>query len=139
MSRSAKVATSAAKSTAKPPLGAPNGGSLTRRVAAAIRILGNEFTITEVATYVGIPRSAVAIRIQNMVARKQLETVSLHNHEAVYSIRYLKPASNPEETLAILMGNLRYEDHIPKPRRQYLQGQQATHDSGGSRMQPITT
>lgn len=112
---------------------------MTRRVAAAIRILGNEFTITEVATYVGIPRSAVAIRIQNMVARKQLETVSLHNHEAVYSIRYLKPASNPEATFATLMGNLRYEDHIPKPRWQHLQGSQATHGGGSRRVQPIVS
>lgn len=112
---------------------------MTRRVVAAIQTLGSEFTTTEIATYAGLPRSTVAIRIQNMVARKQLEAVSLHNNEAVYAIRHLKPPSDPEAALATLMGNLRYEDHIPKPRWQHLQGSQATHGGGSRRVQPIVS
>ena len=136
MSRSVKVATSVAPNTAKPLLGAPNGGRLTRRVVAAIQTLGSDFTATELATFTGIARPAVAIRIQNMVAKRQLEAVSLRNNEAVYAIRYLRPPSDPEAALANLMRSLRYEDHVPKHRRQHLPGPQATHGCSLGGVQP---
>jgi len=112
---------------------------LTLRVVAAIRTLGDEFTVEDVATYAGIPRSVAAGRIQNMVARKQIEAVHQHKNVTVYSIRYLKPSSDPEAALSTLMGNLRYEDYIPKPRWQHLQGNQATHGGGSRRVQPIVS
>jgi hypothetical protein len=100
---------------------------LTQRVAAAIHQMDSDFTISELTSFSGIPRHVVVIRIQNMVARKQLEAIAFRNHEAVYTIRHLKPPSNPEDTLSNLMGTLRYEDHVPKHRRQHLPGNQATH------------
>lgn len=72
--------------------------------------MSTEFTVSDIATWSGVPRDLTQTRIQMMLSQGLVVAVDFNdNNEAVYMLSTPLPR-DPEAALQRLMGDQRYED-----------------------------